>query len=236
MKIALLGYGKMGHEIENAAYEKGDEIHAIVDNEQEWNSKIPLLKSAEVAIEFSTPHTVISNIKKCLDIGIPVVVGTTGWYAQMDEVKKYCQKCNGSLLYASNFSIGVNIFFEINRKLASMLENYPAYKPFIKEIHHLQKLDAPSGTAITLAEDIMKSNERIKSYYTNADFQGDLHIESEREGTVPGTHIIKWESPIDILTLKHEAKNRKGFALGALMAAHWIKNKKGFYSIADMLK
>ena len=235
IKIALLGYGKMGHEVERVAIELGISVHVTIDNDQEWLQKGYLLPECNVAIEFSTPQIAVDNIFKCIDAGIPVIVGTTGWYDRLVEVKEYCRSHDGTLFYASNFSIGVNIFFEINRKLASLLEAYPNYLPSMYEIHHSQKLDAPSGTAITLAEDIIRSNHRVQKWTDNKAQANELPILSVREGSVPGTHCITWNSEVDLISITHEAKNRRGLAVGALMAAQWVIGKKGVFSMKDML-
>jgi 4-hydroxy-tetrahydrodipicolinate reductase len=235
MKIALLGYGKMGREVEKIAIESGHTISLTIDNENDWIEKAGLLKGCEVAIEFSVPSIAVTNICRCFDYKIPVVVGTTGWYDQFQMISEYCIKSNGTLFYASNFSIGVYIFFDINRRLASLLEAYPMYTPEMTEIHHIQKLDAPSGTAISLANEIMEANKRITST-TNANPGPDeILIQSVREGNVPGTHTVKWSSEIDQITITHEAKNRRGLALGAVMAASWIQGRKGIYTMKDML-
>jgi len=236
MKIALLGYGKMGHEIEKIAIEYGHTIGLILDNEEDWLTKGELLKECDVAIEFSIPAITIQNVTRCIDIQLPVVVGTTGWYSNLNQITEYCNDKDGTLFHSSNFSIGVNIFFDINKRLAKLLEDYPMYAPSMVEIHHTQKLDAPSGTAITLANDIIASNSRYKSYCnSNQAENGKIPIESIREGLVTGVHTITWNSEIDQITIHHEAKNRRGFALGAVMAAAWLPNRKGVYTMKDML-
>lgn len=235
MKIALLGYGKMGHEVEKSALAKGHTIHLILNDENDWHTKGHLLKNCDVAIEFSMPAYAFSNISKCIETGIPVVVGTTGWYEKFNEVSDFCNKHNGSLFYASNFSIGVNIFFEINRKLSSLLGTTEEYKPSMTEIHHIQKLDAPSGTAITLAKDIVATNKNIHSYANGIVGNGLLTINSIREGEVTGTHEIKWTSAVDEIKITHQAFNRKGFANGAVLAAEWLLGRKGIFTMKDML-
>ena len=235
MKIALLGYGKMGHEIEKIALGQGHTIMLTIDNEKDWIEKGVQLKECDVAIEFSAPHVAVGNITRCFDAGIPVVTGTTGWYEQLGQVTDLCNKSNSSLFYSSNFSIGVNIFFDISRRLASLLEAYPIYMPDITEIHHTQKLDSPSGTAITLANGIIETNSRFKNYTLDTPGHDEIPILSIREGTVTGTHSVSWHSEIDQITITHEAKNRRGFVLGALMAAAWIQGKKGVFTMKDML-
>lgn len=235
MKIALLGYGKMGHEVEKIALEYQHSIGVVIDNENDWVEKAEQLKLCDVAIEFSMPAIVIQNIHKCFEAGIPIVVGTTGWYDQFQQISEQCVSSNNTLFYASNYSIGVNIFFDINRRLASLLEAYPMYSPSMIEIHHLQKLDAPSGTAITLANEIIAANPRFTKF-TGADPEpGEILVQSVREGKVPGTHTITWNSDIDQITLTHEAKGRRGFALGAVMAATWVYQRKGVFTMKDML-
>lgn len=234
MKIALIGYGKMGKEIEQIALSRGHEIvftsnHAITNSSDQINS-------ADVAIEFSQPDAAANNILACFDLGIPVVVGTTGWYNRLNEIKSEAESKGGTLLYATNFSIGVNILFHINEKLASIMNDVQEYEPSIQEIHHLQKLDKPSGTAITIAEGILQNLDRKKQWTLDEPSVDDLHIDVLREPEVPGTHIIKYDSEVDFIEIKHEAKSRKGFALGAVKAAEWLQNKKGVFTMKDFLK
>ena len=235
MKIALLGYGKMGHEVEKIAIEHEHSIGLKIDNENDWIEKFDLLKECDVAIEFSIPENAIKNIRRCFDAGIPIVVGTTGWYDQFQQISDLCINSNSTLFYASNYSIGVNIFFDINRRLASLLEAYPMYSPAMVEIHHIQKLDAPSGTAITLANGIIAANSRYTKLTDSEPRPGEIFVQSVREGNVPGTHSITWSSDIDQITIMHEAKGRRGFALGAVMAASWIQNRHGVFTMKDML-
>jgi 4-hydroxy-tetrahydrodipicolinate reductase len=236
LTIALLGYGKMGKEVEKAAVERGHKVQLTIDSEDEWRKKGKLLKKCDVAVEFTAPPIVTGNIRKCIDLGVPVVTGTTGWYNLLGEITSYCNAANGTLFYASNFSVGVNIFFTINRKLAQIMNEYPLYEVSMEEIHHTQKADAPSGTAITLAEGIIANVDRKKSWGNQpADDLEKLFIRSVREGSVPGTHIVSWESGIDKIEIKHEAKGRKGFAVGAIMAAEFVYNKKGIYGMNDLL-
>jgi len=235
MRIALLGYGKMGREVKKIALEQGHQIGVTFDNENDWIEKSAELKDCEVAIEFSMPAIVVGNILKCLKAGIPVVVGTTGWYDQFQDISDKCNITNGTLFYATNFSIGVNIFSVINRRLASLLVDYPMYSPSMVEIHHTQKLDAPSGTAISLANDIISENPLFTKFTTTNPEVGEIPVQSLREGNVPGTHSITWKSDIDQITITHEAFNRRGLALGALMAASWLMGRKGVFTMKDML-
>ncbi len=235
MKVALLGYGKMGHEVEKIAVEHKHSIGLIIDNENDWTEKAGQLKECDVAIEFSMPAIALKNISRCFDVGIPIVVGTTGWYDQFQIISDLCISSNNTLFYASNYSIGVNIFFDINRRLASLLENYPMYSPSMVEIHHTQKLDAPSGTAITLAYGIIEANSRYSKYTGTKPLPGEIPVQSIREGNAPGTHTITWNSEFDQISLTHEAKDRRGFAIGAVMAAEWIQNRHGVFTMKDML-
>jgi 4-hydroxy-tetrahydrodipicolinate reductase len=224
----------MGKEIEQIALSRGHEIvftsnHAITNSSDQ-------IKSADVAIEFSQPDAAANNILACFDLGIPVVVGTTGWYNRLNEIKSEAESKGGTLLYATNFSIGVNILFHINEKLASIMNDVQEYEPSIQEIHHLQKLDKPSGTAITIAEGILQNLDRKKQWTLDEPSADDLHIDVLREPEVPGTHIIKYDSEVDFIEIKHEAKSRKGFALGAVKAAEWLQNKKGVFTMKDFLK
>lgn len=236
MKIALLGYGKMGKEIEKIALERGHEIILKIDIESDWAKAKSLLANADVAIEFSTPQSTIQNIFHSFDVNVPVVVGTTGWMEKLDHVKEVCEKNSQTLFYASNFSIGVNLFFEINNKLALMMKKQEGYNVTMEEIHHAEKLDSPSGTAIKLAEGIIEKYGKKKSWVNNTTDKADvLGIVSKRIDKVPGTHTITWTSAIDDIELKHTAHNRKGFALGAVMAAEWVRDKRGVFTMHDML-
>ncbi len=242
MKIALIGYGKMGHMIEGIALSRGHEIVAVIDKDNREDLGSDAFKSADVAIEFSTPATAVDNIKACFDAGVPVVVGTTGWLAAMPELKELCDAGKGTLLYASNFSVGVNIFFAVNRYLARLMGAFPQYTPRMVETHHIHKLDHPSGTAITLAEEIAQENPRIGGWHEDgADGRSEkLHegemmvIDHIRSGEVPGIHTIDWDSPVDSISITHSAKSREGFALGAVIAAEWLKDKKGFHTIGEV--
>ncbi len=235
MKIALLGYGKMGHEVEKIAIEHKHSIGLIIDNENDWIEKAELLKECDVAIEFTMPAIAIENIRRCFDAGIPIVVGTTGWYEKFQEISDLCVSNNNTMFYASNYSIGVNVFFDINRRLASLLETYPMYSPSMVEIHHTQKLDAPSGTAITLANGIISASSRYTKYTASEPLPGEIHVLSIREGNAPGTHTITWNSEFDQIILTHEAKDRRGFAIGAVMAAAWVHGRHGVFTMKDML-
>ncbi|MFH1005309.1 MAG: 4-hydroxy-tetrahydrodipicolinate reductase [Bacteroidota bacterium] len=240
MKIALFGYGKMGKEIEQIALQKHTIALKIDLHNAESFSKNELMK-CDVAIEFSTPHSVVTNILKCFEANIPVVVGTTGWYDKLEEVKKICKEKNQCLFYSSNFSIGVNIFFELNKQLAKMMNNYPDYQVSIEEIHHIYKLDAPSGTAISLANQIIDNISRKKKWIntlsvsSQIEREDELPIISTREDEVTGTHIVKYHSAIDDIEIMHKAHNRKGFATGAMIAAEFIANKKGIFTMDDLM-
>lgn len=236
MKIALIGYGKMGKIIEEIALQRSHEIILKIDinNLDEFTAEN--LAKADAAIEFTGPHSAFENVKKILSFGTPLVCGSTGWLDKFDEIKKLVADKNGAFLYASNFSIGVNIFFELNKKLATLMAPHSDYEIGIKEIHHTQKKDAPSGTAITLAEQILERNKRKKRWVNeNSENVDDLEIISERIDPAPGTHIVKYSSTIDDIEIIHTAHSRKGFALGAVMAAEFIKGKKGNFSMKDVL-
>ena len=245
MNIALLGYGKMGKIIEKIATDRKHNIVLKIDHDNQHELTAENLKKADVVIEFTMPASVLSNIQHCFDAGVPVVVGTTGWYEHLQEIKQNCENSGSTLLYASNFSVGVNIFFHINRKLAKLMNNYPYYDVQVEEIHHTQKLDSPSGTAITIAEGIIDNLDRKKEWMNVLTAEGNdaddsslkneqVLIESFRIDSVPGTHTVIYDSEVDTLELKHTAHNRNGFALGAVLAAEWVHNKKGFFSVQEM--
>lgn len=234
MKIALLGYGKMGKAIEKIAIERGHEIILRASSTHVLDPKE--LKKATVAIEFSRPDVVAKNINTCFDLRIPIVVGTTGWQKDMLHIKNRCLDEGQSIFYASNFSIGVNIFNEINKNLTRLISQHPEYKTTIEEIHHAHKLDKPSGTAILLADGILENNANLNSWKLDEEGDDVLTIKSKREGEVPGTHIINYDSEIDSITLIHEAKSRKGFALGAVLAAEFLPGKIGNFSMKDLIK
>jgi 4-hydroxy-tetrahydrodipicolinate reductase len=237
MKIALSGYGKMGKEIEKIALQRGHEIVATFDDPADWNNKLNELESADVVIEFSMPHSVVNNIFKCFDAKVPVVVGTTGWSELLDQVKAVCREHNCSVFYASNFSIGVNLFFEVNRTLARLMDEHEYYNVVIEETHHSAKLDSPSGTAIKLATDLLNELDR-KDVWVNAPTKKDYELEiiSHRKDEYHGTHVVRYESDIDSIELIHTAKSRVGFAKGAVLAAEWLVGKKGVYTMSDLLK
>lgn len=230
MKIALLGYGKMGKTIEHLALQKG---HQIVCRKSGDHSK-GSLSEANVAIEFSVPEAAVDNLLECFEHQIPVVCGTTGWLERWDEVLKICESRNGSMIYASNFSVGVNLFFSLNSYFAELMKPWKDYIPSIEEIHHTAKKDAPSGTAITLADELLRHSDK-KEWALDANQESHLNIHSIREGDVKGTHIINFQSEIDRLSIKHEAFSRDGFALGALLAAEWLQGKKGVFEMKDVL-
>ena len=236
MHIGIIGYGKMGREIEKSALKKGHLIEFIIDENNTEDLNNNNLKKIDVAIEFTTPAAAFENIRKCLEAKTSVVSGTTGWLANYNEIVKLCRKINGSFMYASNFSVGVNILFHLNASLAKIMNSIEQYDVEINEIHHTTKLDSPSGTAIILADNIINNMERKKEW--NNEQTGNkqiLSILSERKNDVPGTHIIKYSSNADFIELKHEAKNRAGFAFGAIIAAEFIKNKRGVYKMEDVL-
>ncbi|MCS4237709.1 4-hydroxy-tetrahydrodipicolinate reductase [Myroides gitamensis] len=231
MNIALLGYGKMGKIIERIAIERGHSIVYIKQREQSTGN----LEQADVAIDFSVPSIAVSNIKEALTAQVPVVCGTTGWLEHYSEVADFCKEKDSAFLYGSNFSLGVNIFFELNDYLAKMMKNFEQYGVSMQEIHHTQKLDAPSGTAITLAEGIL-ANSSYESWTLDPQATDkQIHIDAVREDQVPGTHTVRYDSSIDQIEIKHTAHNREGFALGAVVAAEWLKDKKGIFSMKDVL-
>lgn len=237
MKIALIGYGKMGKTIEQIALERGHRIVSTIDVGNAGDFESEAFRSADVAIEFTTPATAFSNYMKCFDAGVAVVSGTTGWLDRLGEVKEKCEKEGKTFFYASNFSIGVNIFFALNRYLAKLMNRFPAYNVSMEEVHHIHKLDAPSGTAITLADDILKKINRKKRWVPEQENDpADLAVRAVREGEVPGIHEVVYESDADTLSIRHSAKSRIGFALGAVIAAEFTYGKKGFLGMEDMLK
>ena len=230
MKIALLGYGKMGKVIERIALERGHEI--VLKKDQ--NNTFEGLSIADVAIDFSVPDSAVANISECLNNGIPVISGTTGWLADYAKMKQLCEDKNGSFIYASNFSLGVNVFFELNEYLAKMMTNLKQYNVSMEEIHHTQKLDAPSGTAITLAEGVIKHTD-YANWTLETPIRNEIHIEAKRIENVPGTHSIFYDSEVDQIEIKHTAHSREGFALGAVVAAEWLVGKKGVFTMKDVL-
>ena len=235
MKIAIIGYGKMGRVIERIALERGHTITAKITS-KEANFSADQLAGSDVAIEFSTPSAAISNINKCFDAKVPVVVGTTGWMDQLNEVTQNCQSKNGGLFYASNFSVGVNIFFKVNQLLAKLM-NPQAYEVSMEEIHHTQKLDSPSGTALTLANQILDNVDRKNSWIEAQNGEQDqIAIQAKRIADTPGTHIITYENNIDKIEIMHEAKGREGFALGSVLAAEFMAGKTGIFGMDDLLQ
>ncbi|HWK06138.1 MAG TPA: 4-hydroxy-tetrahydrodipicolinate reductase [Puia sp.] len=236
MKIALIGYGKMGKAIEEIALAKGHEIVLKISVDNLGDNTEENIRKADVAIEFTGPDSAYDNIRRCLQAGVPVVAGSTGWLEKYEELKQFCRTEGKTFLYASNFSIGVNIFFEVNKRLAELMAPHPEYNINLTEIHHTQKRDAPSGTAITLAEQILERVPRKKGWVNHiSDNSDDLSILSERINPAPGTHNITYSSTVDTIEITHTAHNRQGFASGAVLAAEFIYNKKGVFSMKDVL-
>lgn len=241
LRIGLLGYGKMGRAIDALAARQDVQIVWRIGRAERPQLDGALLRQADVVIEFSRPEAAWENVGACLEQGVPVVSGTTGWLDQLPQARQLCQEKNGALLWASNFSIGVNLFFALNRYLAVLMQSRPEYGAAVTEIHHIHKLDAPSGTALTLVHDLMAEVERITEYtlqpplFTLALPPSTLPITAIREGEVPGTHLIRWSSEVDDITIEHRAHSRTGFAAGALLAARWLADKRGVFSMADVL-
>lgn len=235
MKIALLGYGKMGKEIEQIALGRGHEIVLRITSSNISEASKENLQKADVVIEFSKPHTVLQNIDRCLAAGVPSVIGTTGWYDQFNIVKNKCKEMNGALFYATNFSVGVNLFWKATEQLAKLMDGFPEYEASMQEIHHVHKLDKPSGTAITTAERLLANQHQKKEWSTEKKGQNVLHIDVIREDEVPGTHSVYYRSAIDEISLTHIAYNRRGFATGAVLAAEFIQKKRGLYTMSDLL-
>ena len=235
MKLALIGYGKMGHAIERIAKQRGHEIVCIIDEKNLSDIDSPEFASADVAIEFTTPETAYGNYLRAFSKGVRVVSGTTGWTRRLPDIKRMCDEGRGTLLYSSNFSVGVNIFFALNKYLARLMNHFTEYDVNMTEIHHIHKLDHPSGTAITLAEGIIENIDRKDKWSEDSDADNVVKIAYERKGEVPGTHIINYTSAVDKITISHEAFNREGLALGAVMAAEWLNGKQGFFGMDDML-
>jgi 4-hydroxy-tetrahydrodipicolinate reductase len=236
MNIALIGYGRMGHEIETTAVKRGHIIKLIIDKGNTSDLNEINLKGIDVAIEFTSPDAAFDNIVKCFSMKIPVVSGTTGWLDNYNKAVVVCKKNNTSFVHSSNFSIGVNLLFRLNTELAKLMDRYRDYSVSIEEIHHTKKLDAPSGTAITLASGIIENYPDYESWcFENEKTNNSIPIRSVREGDVPGTHIVTWDSAIDTISLKHEAKNRKGLALGAVVAAEFIYSKEGIFTMNDVM-
>lgn len=237
LHIALIGYGKMGKEVEKTALQAGHRLVAKVDQESDWRQEADKMARADVAIEFSIPQAAAGNIEKCFDLHVPVVCGTTGWYDQLPRVLRLCESKNQTLFYAPNFSIGVNVFFDLNRRLALLLEGIQGYSPSLSETHHSSKLDAPSGTAIQLANDILAHRPDLSGWVLNPceKHPKTLDIQAVRKNDAVATHHIRHTSPTDCLELKHTAFSRSGFSEGALLAALWVYRKKGVYTMKDML-
>ena len=230
MKIALLGYGKMGKVIERIALERGHEIVLKKDQDTSFDG----LKNADVAIDFSVPNSAVANISECLINGIPVISGTTGWLTNYPKMVQLCEEKNGSFIYGSNFSLGVNVFFELNEYLAKMMANLKQYKVSMEEIHHTQKLDAPSGTAISLANGIIENTDYVNWTLENP-CENEIHIDAKRIENIPGTHAVFYDSKVDQIEIKHTAHSREGFALGSVIAAEWLMGKKGVFTMKDVL-
>ena len=237
MKIALIGYGKMGKTIEALGKAQGHSFPLIIDENNPEDLNAENLIDIEAAIEFTIPDAAPGNITACLNLEIPVVVGTTGWNAKLAEIEKLCKEKEGCLFHASNFSIGVNILFAMNRQLARIMNQFPSYRISMEEVHHIHKLDAPSGTAISLAEQILEESSFLKNWTLNQEGEKDeLPIEALREGEVKGRHTMVYESEVDSLSLSHDAKTRDAFAAGALLAAEFVRGKRGIFGMQDLLK
>ncbi len=237
MKVALIGYGKMGHEIEKVLLERGHSVSLIIDRDNYSDFCKENFLDIDVAVEFSTPLTAYDNIKKCIEFNVPVVCGTTAWLDKYSEVVEYCQKHNSAFFYASNYSIGVNVFRKINTLLAKFMNNYPQYEASLEEEHHSQKVDYPSGTAITLADELITEVNRLDKWVSVPSIQkNELSIAAIRRSNVPGTHSVEWESEEDLIQITHRAKGRRGFAMGAVVAAEFLCGKKGVYSMEDLMK
>jgi 4-hydroxy-tetrahydrodipicolinate reductase len=237
LHIALIGYGKMGREIEKMALEQGHLVVAVIDSPGDWHEREAGLGQASVAIEFTVPDQAPGNILRCFDRQLPVVCGTTGWQKELPRIRQLCLEKEQALFHSPNFSIGVNLFFEINRRLAGMMAGLPAYRPRITETHHTQKLDAPSGTAVALAEEILHARNDMSCWVLSEQEgrDGELPIQAIRREGVTGTHVVDYRSPVDSIEIRHTAFNRQGFAEGALMAANWVAGKKGVFTMKDML-
>ncbi len=235
MKIALLGYGKMGKVIEGIAQERNHEIVLKINSQNRDLLTVENLRNADVAIDFSIPDTAFENVMIGLKAGIPVISGTTAWLDKLPEVEAFCKQGNGAFIYASNFSLGVNLFFELNKKLADLMAPHDMYDISMTEVHHTQKLDAPSGTAISLAEDLIEQVDRLNNWGLDQKSEGVLNIHADRIDPAPGTHIVHCKSAIDSIEISHTAHNRSGFALGAVIASEWIAGKKGCFTMKDVL-
>lgn len=237
MKIVLVGYGKMGKAIEEIAKQRGHQIVLTIDQPNLHEFTPENMAAADVAIEFTSPHSAFENVKQCINMHIPVVCGSTGWTDRLKEIETLCLEKKGAFLYSSNYSVGVNIFFELNKKLAALMAPHPEYEVILEETHHTQKKDAPSGTAITLAEQVLEHITRKKKWVNElSDHPEDLEIISQRTDPAPGTHSIKYSSVIDDIEIIHTAHNRTGFATGAVLAAEFLKGKQGLFTMKDVLK
>ncbi len=237
MKAAIIGYGKMGREIEKVLIERGHEVTLKIDIDNSADLNEQNLKDIDVAIEFTSPATAYANVRKCLECGTAVVCGSTGWNDGVQELKEYCRANGGAFFYSSNYSVGMNVMFKLNKILAAIMNSQPEYNVSMEETHHIHKLDSPSGTAVTLAEGIMESVERKTSWVNQATDKADeIGIISYREGEVPGIHTVIYDSEADTLELKHSAKSRRGLVLGAVLAAEFLQGKQGVFSMDDMLK
>jgi 4-hydroxy-tetrahydrodipicolinate reductase len=246
MRVAIIGYGKMGREIERVLTQRGHEVGLVIDVDNTADLNADKMAGIDVAIEFTTPDTAPGNIRRCLEIGVPVVCGTTAWTAHLPEMEKLCRERGGSFFYASNYSIGVNVAFELNRRLAAMMNRFPEYDVTVEEVHHTAKKDAPSGTAIVMADDIVAALDRKTRWVSGCPTTGafdpaELEVVSVRRGVAPGTHTVTYESPVDEITLTHNIKSRAGLAAGAVSAAEFLANevaagRKGVYTMADLLQ
>lgn len=237
MTIGLLGYGKMGKAIEHIALAQGIDVAWRVSRDNRPDLSIEMLQQADVVIEFSRPEAAFDNVMFCLKAGVPVVTGTTGWSEKLAEAQDFCRKNNGALLWASNFSVGVNLFFALNRYLAKLMHQRPEYQPSLTETHHIHKLDAPSGTALTLVNELIANNIRATGWTLSPAIStaGEVRVTAVREGEVPGTHLVRWAGEVDEITIEHKAHSRTGFANGAVLAAQWLKGKTGCFTMADVL-
>ncbi|MFO7934964.1 MAG: 4-hydroxy-tetrahydrodipicolinate reductase [Bacteroidales bacterium] len=237
MNIAIIGYGKMGRTVESVGTSRGHLFPLIIDENNREDLNGDRLGKVDVAIEFTSPRSAPGNIRTCLNHRVPVVSGSTGWDEEVESIEQYCRQMGGTLFHASNFSIGVNVLFALNEQLARIMDRFPGYEPTLKEVHHVHKVDAPSGTAISLAKQIIGGHSRFHRWHSGTEAgEGSLPVESVREGEVKGQHSIRYESGVDLLTLSHEAKSRDAFAAGALLAAEFIREKKGVYTMKDLLQ
>ncbi len=234
LKIALIGYGRMGRMVEQAALRRGHTIACRIDLDNADAFASEAFLTADVAIEFSQPASAAANIERCLEAGVPVVVGTTGWLAELPRLKALCLEKRGAMIHSSNFSIGVSIFRSLNRFLARVMKRFPQYQPSLEETHHIHKLDHPSGTAITLAEELIEARGDL-SGWSETPRAGELPVRAMREGEVPGIHTVSWEGPADVISMAHSAKGREGFAEGAVAAAEWLPGRKGCFTMTDYL-